>query len=370
LKIAVVIHSLGSGGAERISTYLSNYWHSKGVEMHLITIAESEADFFALHPGVNRHSLALASSSINLKQAICANYSRIRKIRKIFKVIKPDIIIGMMTGAAVLTLLGAYGLGVKVIASERTHPPSYPLGRVWELLRRWTYRWAEHVVVQSEESMNWLRQTIPSANGIVIPNPVNYPLPKGVPILAVADHVRDECKLLLAVGRLDEGKQFDLLIEAFSQVSSKLLEWDLVILGEGSERQRLQEAIMRLELSSRVTMPGKAGNIGDWYVRADLYVMSSRFEGFPNTLVEAMSHGCAAVSYDCDTGPRDIILHGVDGMLVRPVGNVDALAEAIKILMGDESRREAMGNHAIKIKERFSSEMVFGLWQSILENTE
>jgi glycosyltransferase involved in cell wall biosynthesis len=224
--------------------------------------------------------------------------------------------------------------------------------------------------MQTEESLAWLKQGIPAARGVVIPNPVSYPLPVGEPVVAVADHVPAGRKLLLAVGRLDPQKQFDCLLEAFSRLMARHAGWDLAILGEGPERGRLQDAIARLGLESRVRMPGRAGNVGDWYERADLYVMSSRFEGFPNTLAEAMAHGCAAVSYDCDTGPRDIIRHEVDGLLVRPVGDVAALSEALDSLMGDEARRTAMGSRASEVRERFAPERIFALWQSIMEKNK
>ncbi len=108
-----------------------------------------------------------------------------------------------------------------------------------------------------------------------------------------------------------------------------------------------------------------AGNVGDWYQRADLYVMSSRFEGFPNTLVESMAHECAAVSYDCDTGPRDIIRHGVDGLLVSPVGDVPALAEALHQLMQDDEVRQRMRQRAIEIRERYSLKAILTLWDKL-----
>jgi glycosyltransferase involved in cell wall biosynthesis len=167
---------------------------------------------------------------------------------------------------------------------------------------------------------------------------------------------------------LDEGKQFDRLIEAFSRLAIRHADWDLVILGEGAERENLEGVIELLDLNSRVRMPGRCGNVGDWYERADLYVMSSRFEGFPNTLAEAMAYGCAAVSYDCDTGPRDIIRNEVDGLLVRPVGDVSALAEALDKMMGNEALRKDMGIRAIEVRERFSPERILGLSESIMPN--
>ena len=123
-------------------------------------------------------------------------------------------------------------------------------------------------------------------------------------------------KVLLAVGRLEVEKGFDWLIDAFSALATKYPEWDLVILGEGSLRATLEKQVQTSGLARRVFLPGRVGNVGDWYERANLYVMSSRFEGFGNTLGEAMAYGLPAVSFDCETGPRNIIRHETDGLLV------------------------------------------------------
>lgn len=369
MKVAIIIHSMGAGGAERVSAQIANCWNDAGDEVHLITISGEAEEFYPLHETVKRHWIGLDSDSANFSEAIGGNINRVRALRKVLKRVRPDILVGMMTGAAVIALLASRGLNMRVIVSERTYPPCYPLGYIWELLRRLTYPWAYRVVMQTTKGLNWLNRTIPAANGVVIPNQVSYPLPQGIPAVCVVDYVPVRTKMLLAVGRLDEGKQFDKVVEAFSRVASSYPDWHLVILGDGPERGRLHDAITRLGLGGRICMPGRVGNVGDWYIRADLYVMSSRFEGFPNSLAEAMAHGCAVVSYDCDTGPRDIIRHGVDGLLVSPVGDVDALEKSLNRLMKDEGLRKAMSEKAIEVRERFSSERVLSQWKSIMKGS-
>lgn len=122
--------------------------------------------------------------------------------------------------------------------------------------------------------------------------------------------------MLLAVGRLVEGKGFGPLIETFSRLAQDFPDWMLVILGEGPDREALEHQVQSVGLVGRIRLPGQAGNASRWYKAADLYVMSSRSEGFPNTLIEAMTHGLPTASFDCDTGPRNIIHHGMDGLLV------------------------------------------------------
>jgi len=176
-------------------------------------------------------------------------------------------------------------------------------------------------------------------------------------------------KLLLAVGRLCDQKGFDLLIDAFGQIAAQHADWHLAILGEGPLRTALLAKIRRAGLEDRITLAGRAGNVGDWYQTADLYVMSSRFEGFGNTLAEALAYGVPAVSVDCDTGPRDIIRHQVDGLLV-PNGDVAALAKAMGHLMSDKCLRQKFGAKAIEARERFSMEKIIGMWETLFKESK
>jgi len=154
------------------------------------------------------------------------------------------------------------------------------------------------------------------------------------------------------------------LLEAFVTLARKYYNWNLVILGEGPERRALETQVQAFGLDGRVFLPGRVGNVGEWYERADVYVMSSRFEGFPNALAEAMAHGLPAVSFDCDTGPRDIIRPEVDGLLVLP-GNVDALTAALDRLMDDAALRAQFAARAVEVRERFSMERIAGMWEEL-----
>jgi Glycosyltransferase len=166
-----------------------------------------------------------------------------------------------------------------------------------------------------------------------------------------------------------EQKGFDILIDSFGRIASDFPAWDLVILGDGDDRDALTAQVAAAGLEKRVLLPGQVGNMPDWYERADLYVLSSRFEGFSMTIVEAMASGCAVVSFDCDAGPGDIITHGHDGLLVREVGDPQALAEALSTLMKDDETRALMASRARAVVERFSVARVFSLWRDVFTQT-
>lgn len=365
MKILVVLHSLQAGGAERVTSHLVNHWAESGWDVTVLTIAGSAGDFYPIHPRVKRICLNMAGQSNNLFMAIKMNISRLWGVRKIIVQFRPDLVLAMMTTSSVMAVLAGLKLGVPVVVSERTYPPLMSLGRIWKILRRLTYPWAAQVVMLTSEGLSWLHSEVPRARGIVIPNPVSYPLPCGnhnIPIESIRIAGR---KLLLAVGRLDVEKQFGLLLQAFAVISLKCSKWDLVILGEGPLRLELEAQIQRLDLFDRVHLPGRAGNISDWYERADLYVLSSSFEGFPNTLAEAMAHGCAVISYDCDTGPRDLIRHGIDGLLVKPVSDVYVLAQALGQLMEDDVLRQRFSRKSVEVRERFSLNTISMMWRQL-----
>ena len=218
----------------------------------------------------------------------------------------------------------------------------------------------------ASEGKDWIKTHTNAQRVTVIPNAVTWPLSGQEPRISPSALCQSERQLLLAVGRLNAQKGFDWLIEAFSNLADKHRDWDLVILGEGSLRIRLEGQVRESGLEHRIFLPGRAGNMAEWYESADLYVMSSRYEGFPNTLVEAMAHGLAAVSFDCDTGPRDIIRHELDGLLV-PRGNVAELTAALDRLMSDALMRQRFAERAVEVRERFSMERIAGMWEKLFE---
>lgn len=363
-RVLLFIHSLHGGGAERVAADLSAHWADMGREVMVVTQASAEGDVYTLHPKVRREVLYTAGEGGGLR-GIWSNVQRVRALRRVIKSFRPDIVLGMMTTASVLSVLACAGLSCRVIATEHTHPPSQTLSGFWQRLRRLTYPRAASVVALTRGTADWLAQHVPGSKLAVIPNPVHFPLPRAEPVLTPVSG--DGRKRLLAVGRLHADKGFDLLIQAYAQLAASHPGWDLVILGEGDERPALEAQVREAGLASRIFMPGRAGNVGDWYESADLYVLTSRFEGLSNTLLESMASGLAAVSFDCDTGPREIIREGVDGVLVRPNGDVPALCKALDAVMRNDADRARMAQAAIDVRDRFSAARVLQKWQELFD---
>jgi glycosyltransferase involved in cell wall biosynthesis len=230
-------------------------------------------------------------------------------------------------------------------------------------LRRWSYGRLDAVVALTNQSAAWLADNTAARRLHVIPNPVAWPMEAASPAIPPDSVGLAGRRRLLAVGRLAPQKGFDLLIGAFAACARSFPEWELVIVGDGPSRAELEAQIEALGLGDRVFLAGRAGNIGAWYERADAYVLSSRFEGMPNVLLEAMSHGLPVISFDCETGPRELIRHGIDGLLVPPQ-DPKALAEAMAALMGDGPLRLRLGTRAVETRQRHALETIEAQWVS------
>lgn len=366
MKVLFLVPSLGMGGAERVTANMANYWAERGWRVAVASLAAKESDFYELHPAIERIELNVAGESKNKFAALHANWRRVRVVRRLLKTWKPQAAIGVMTTCNILLAYAGNGLPVRIVGSEHIHPPRYPVGRIWEALRHHAYGRLDAVAALTDDSARWLRAHTRVRRVDVIPNAIPWPFPANRPLLRPDDVLAGETRVLLAVGRLSFQKGFDLLVQAFSCIAPQHPEWALVILGEGEERRSLEEAVTAYNVADRVFLPGAVGNLGDWYLRADVFVMSSRFEGFGNTLAEAMAHGVPAVSFDCPTGPGAIIRHKIDGLLVPPE-DIDALAMALNRMMGDEPMRRAFARKAVEARERFSMHSIAEKWERLIQ---
>ena len=358
--ILFLVSSMQGGGAERVAALLSNYWAEQGHRVTLMPTFSGRGEcLYPLDPGVKLDFLADRVGAA--RKTPWTLLRRFLALRRVIKTERPDVVLSFLTHVNVAAILAARGSGVPVIVSERIHPLHTDASALWKWARKRTYPMADLTIVQTRAAEEWMRANIPRARCALIPNPVVLPAKAGtaVSIPAPGRH------LLLAAGRLDPQKGFDLLINAFNRVSSLFPDWDLCILGEGVERPNLEALRNTLDLSDRVHLPGRVDDMADRYARADLFALSSRYEGFPNVLLEALASGLPAVSFDCPSGPADIIRHETDGLLVEPE-STDKLAAALARLMGEVALRARFAARAVEAKDRFSLERIGPLWDAAL----
>jgi GalNAc-alpha-(1->4)-GalNAc-alpha-(1->3)-diNAcBac-PP-undecaprenol alpha-1,4-N-acetyl-D-galactosaminyltransferase len=255
----------------------------------------------------------------------------------------------------VVVLAAAAGLGVPVVVSERTSPDHHEIGRWWRFLRRRAYPRAARVVVQTARTAEAVRAW--AGTGIVVlPNPVS-------PVATIAG--RDDAREIVSIGRLVPSKAFDVLLRAFSLALPSLPEWRLTIVGDGPERRSLERLAVELGVADRVTFTGYVPAPEAVLQRAGVFVTTTRYEGFPNALAEAMASGLPVIATDCPTGPRELTLDGSAGVLV-PVDAVDAVAAALRRLCGDAAERARLGAAARAAMQPFEASRVVAQWQRLL----
>ena len=360
MRLTLVIFSLSPGGAERVMSIMANYWVVKGWNITLFTFDNgNKPPFYELDSRVHHSPLRIAGDSSNLLLGFWNNLKRVQILKSAIAQSKPDAVISFMEQVNVLTLLATRSLHLPTVVSERIDPTLYSVGRVWEQLRQWTYPLADRIVVQTKGTQTYFSPKL-QAHTCIIPNPVLLPTREET---MFDKHLAR--RSLITVGRLTQQKGFDLLLQAFASLTEFHSTWTLTIFGEGELRRELESLRDSLGLSGLVHFPGVVKNLDEVLRQADIFVLSSRFEGFPNVLCEAMASGLPVISTDCPSGPREIIRDGVDGILV-PNQDAEALALAMHRLMSDEAERKRLSACATDVVERFSLEKVMAMWEKLL----
>ncbi len=366
MRVALIIVSLGCGGAERVMATMANYWAEKGWRVTLITFGSKDSDFFATHKAIDRICLNARSPSDSLTRSILNSLQRIFRLRRALRRSRSEAVISFMENTNLVTLLAALGLGLNVVISQRNDPSSRDTGVMRKLFRMLVYPLADIIVVQTEQVRQQLRAITKVDNKLkVIPNPVVPPTRNDISLESSLDDItgdRQHQYNVIALGNLRPEKGFDDLLRAFSRTHSNHPDWRLILIGEGSERDKLLALARELAIENAVFLPGRLERPSIFLQQADLFVLSSRTEGFPNALLEAMACGLPVISTDCPSGPRDIIEHEVDGVLV-PVGDVTALAAQMRRLMSNHELRNQYGVRAKAIVERFNMTRVMKMWE-------
>ncbi len=360
MKITLISSSLEVGGAERVMSIIANYWATRDWQVTILSFDDgASSPFYDLDKRVEYRSLGIDNRDAYRLTNLGRTLNHIRRLKKAIVASRPDVVVSFVNTINIMTLLACWGLKVPTIVTEHVYPAFGGLNKIGKFLQQWTYRRASLVTVQTHSGLSFF----PADRGFetaVIPNPIA--LPESDPI---ESQLYTDDRHLLASGKLIPQKGFDLLIRAFSQISDEHPEWTLTILGEGEMRGELEDLCEQLRLQERVFMPGTVRNIDAHLRKADIFVLSSRFEGFPVTLGEAMACGVPVIATDCLSGPREIIHNGVDGLLIVP-DNIDALAVGLDILMSDPVKRQLFSHHAPQAISRFGVEPVMAIWDSAL----
>ena len=344
----------GSGGAERQIILLSNQLAGLGYDVTLCVLNENKSPY-VVDKKVRMIDLCNEEGTGRLRI-----WRRYKAFRRVVEEVRPDIIVNYNLQSAYFCLGIPKKARGKVVYSERGDPYDKEYSGLLGKVRDLTVARMDGLVFQSEGARDFFPDKV-KEKSIVIHNSVNvpqerYPIPE------------DREKRIVNVGRLHPQKNQKLLIEAFAKIAFEFPEYSVDIYGDGLLQGELQEQIDSLNLHDRVHLNASRKDVLDCIFKASLFVLTSDYEGMPNALMEAMALGIPCISTDCRPGgARTLIEQGVNGFIV-PCGDADALALQMKQLLGNTDQAKKIGHEARKLAETHTEAMVFGKWESFLNN--
>ena len=350
MNITFFIGGISGGGAERAVCNLSNYMEDKGNECAVLTMSE-DRNAYGLKDKVKVEVLIKDHEK---KNKIFDNIVRLFRLLKYIRKKKCDVYIVFLPITIIMFLMFKNFTKAKVIVSERADPSRYhPV--IQFLLKKLAYK-ADVWVFQTEDAKAWYGDSVKRA--IVIPNAINEEF--------IRDSYKGERrKVIVGAGRLNEQKDFELLINAFADISHNYPEYDLEIYGEGIQRNNLEKLVKNCGVANKVKMPGYVSSLGDKIRDASIFVLSSNFEGMPNALMEAMALGLTCISTDCPVGgPRSLIKTGENGIII-PVNDIEKLKDALKYVIENSEVAKDLGKSAELIKNKLSPQKIYGEWLQI-----
>ena len=347
-KVLFSITTLHGGGAERVVSVWAGELAERGYDVTVMLAGHVDNEY-PLSSTVKVRTVADRYSEYQQLSVV----GKYRGKRKILKEEKPDYLISFLSQNRIWTYLTAWGINCKRIETIRNSPWHTDIPNRG-IAGRITFRSFEKcykLLLQSSDQGAFFSDDIQKKT-VVIPNPISE-----IYEMHYKKTFPDNVTTLIAAGRLSEQKNYPLMIDAFARVIEQIETANKPILkifgAEDSPKytEKLREYIKEKGIDKYAYLMGRSSHIEDEYANADVFLMSSDFEGMPNALAEAMASRLVCISTDCKTGPRDLIDHGQNGYLV-PVGDAKAMAEAIqkvynmskqdRISIGDQARKKIM----------------------------
>lgn len=348
-KIILIIGALVFGGAERVICNLANSFAYQGNEVILISIH-------------NKGQAYDIDESVILINGLKGDniISKLFSLRSIIKNEQPKVVLSFLTHINIFILISTIGLNCRVVISERNDPNREPKQFTRKILRKIIYPLADGVVFQTNQAQEYFSKRIQNKS-VIIPNPIFiddiYPVSK-------------KEKRIVNVGRLVPQKRQDLLIKAFKRIHYKYPEYILEIYGDGPERNKLEELILDLGLHNNVILHGTVWNLHSKIKDAEIFVLTSDYEGMPNALMEAIALGIPSISTDCPIGgPSKIIKQKENGLLI-PTSNIDEIVYAIELLITNQDLREKLSVNGLELRKEFSFEKISNKWRDFLIKDE
>lgn len=361
MKILFCIDSMTKGGAERVISNLSNYLINSGYDVNILTIVNSNIEY-DINLKVNLEFLENKFINVrnekNGKLKKISNFvKRIKLMNKAVNRINPDIIISFLPYTSFITLKAIKN--IPIIVSVRNDPQIEYSSKIYNFLMKKLYPRADGFVYQTEDAKKYF-ENIVNVESDIIPNPINEQF-------VVSQEFQGERKKeIVSIGRLFKQKNHQLLIDAFADLANELLNYNLIIYGEGEDREKLQGIIKDKKLENRIFLPGNIKDVKEKIYDAKMFVLSSNYEGMPNALMEAMALGIPVIATDCPCGgPKFLINNNNNGILID-VGNKEQLKKAILKIIKDTEFSQKISHNAIEISQKLAPEKINKKWEDFI----
>lgn len=356
MRILFIQGGFGTGGAEKIVAMIANHRVAQGDEVEVAAMrAPKDGTYYNYAPDI---TLTVLEPDVDMSAPV-SQLRRLRHVRRLIRKRKPDVIVSFLTKINVLTLVAGMGRRVPIVISERNNPNVQNNHPVWKKAAMLLGPRANAIVTLTERGRDQLPSKLHQRTQ-VIPNPCT-------PMTGTRIQTDDRATDLVAVGRLDWQKGFDMLLQCLAKLREAHPDINLTIYGDGPERSSLEHLRSELKLEDVVSMPGTTQRHGAWLGEGDIVVVTSRYEGFCNVVAEATLSGVPIVSFDCDFGPREMIQHEVNGLLVQ-TGNVEKLTESLHRLIEDAELRKGMAKAANLNRDYLDPERVLGDWDRVIDS--
>lgn len=347
------------GGTERVVATLSKAWVERGFQVTIMpTFSGGGKCFYDLDERVRIIYLA----SLIKDTASVKKIKRFIALRRFIKIQAPDVIISFLPNVNVAAILTTAFLNIPLVICERSNPFIRKSSFVWKLACAFTYPFASTLMVQTQEVAKNYKNKRNLINELFV---IANPLPNEFLATQLTEKKTDRGKIILAVGRYAPEKQFDRLLKAIAHLNHEHADWILRIVGEGPERSHLEELISQLGLQNRVELPGVSKNVLLEMQKADIFCLTSKYEGFPNSLLEAMAVGLPCISFDCPSGPKEMTDHGKAALLIEP-DNFEALVSNLDRLLKDKEERKKYAALAYDFSHKnYSLNTILTQWDNL-----
>ena len=355
--IMFVTPSMNYGGAERVMSILMNELINNGFKISLVCLNDTPVVVYQLSPLIEIHYL----KGVRFNK-VKAFLSPIHQLRRVMKVLRPDVIVSFFNNTSCFSWLAQLGLNIPIIFSERNDPTHNIKGLNARFFQKWALTISNKIVFQTQGAKSLYKSRSIQNKSVVIYNPLN--------ISNKSANVSEKCYKLVSVGRLSSQKNQKVLIDAIARISSSYPDLTLTIFGEGNLRTNLEQQIKNLGLTGKVLLPGNESNVIDKIIDYRLFVFSSDYEGIPNALLEAMSIGLPCVSTDCSPGGAKEFINNYENGILVPCNDAEAMSNAIEFHLQNPEKSLLMGKNAISISKLLDVGVIVKKWMSLFDSIE